>query len=722
MPKPYLPVMLCIAIALLFLAAFPAAAQDDDAWIGAIRPNHPRMFFNADTFPAVKQRALTDANEFYKNIWTEPDYLPRDKDTGQMLLGDWGRQLMRSAFVYCVEPDPTRLENIKTMMRVSLQYYQTKYDENMMVDWYSTSRIGWLCALDWTWNDLTPEERTELATTFLDRLDDGLHKKLIRVNRSGYSTGYYGENNLQWFTGLVLLNEGIDDARALDHLRVGYREYQKLRTHRAAAVGDDGGAASPTLTYSFHAYPWCEFNFLYTWESATGEKLAPRWPHIASMSNYVLWSLLPGNLEFGYGDVEHKTNRFPASELYPHMSNTMHLYAESHPDLAALAAYVREQLGGDYNTTNFPIHAFLQTNLPNSPPPLDPGALPPARHFDTMGQVLMRSGSGPDDTYCLFACGGILGQHRHFDATHFTIYHKGFLALDTGTRTGNTDNLQNYYAQTVAHNCILIKMPGEPPIPYWNGTVFGNDGGQYKALGSKVIAFETSPEFTYVAGDATATYRPEKCSQIVRQLVFIPPHHFVVFDRVISTDAAYTKRWLLHHANEPVMDGNTWHSDQDRGRIFCRTLLPAEAIVEPIGGPGKEFLADGVNYAIDAGPSEQTGKSIPSLKPIHYDEVPELMGRWRVEVSPRAARTDDVFLHLIQVGDQTLERMDDATVTQTADTAALTFTHEGKTVTLSFNTTGGIGGTIRIETAGGATIDRPLTQDVMHQEGLATTN
>ncbi|HCU34698.1 MAG TPA: hypothetical protein DGT21_04395, partial [Armatimonadetes bacterium] len=135
-----------------------------------------------------------------------------------------------------------------------------------------------------------------------------------------------------------------------------------------------------------------------------------------------------------------------------------------------------------------------------------------------------------------------------------------------------------------------------------------------------------------------------------------------------------------------------------------------------------EFLADGVNYAIDAGPSEQTGKSIPDLKPIHYDEVPELMGRWRVEVSPGAARTDDVFLHLIQVGDQTLERMDDATITQTTDTATLTFTHEGKTVTIFFNTAGDIGGSIRIETAGGVTVDRPLTQDVMLQEGLATAN
>ena len=73
MAKRCLLLLPALAIALVPFIQSPAAAQDDDAWIGAIRTDHPRMFFNDDTLPAVKQRALTDANEFYKKIWTEPD-------------------------------------------------------------------------------------------------------------------------------------------------------------------------------------------------------------------------------------------------------------------------------------------------------------------------------------------------------------------------------------------------------------------------------------------------------------------------------------------------------------------------------------------------------------------------------------------------------------------------------------------------------------------------
>ena len=90
-----------------------------------------------------------------------------------------------------------------------------------------------------------------------------------------------------------------------------------------------------------------------------------------------------------------------------------------------------------------------------------------------MGQIIMRSGTGKDDTYCMFSCGGTLSQHRHYDALNFVIYHKGFLALDSGTRYKEFDNgqhLANYYAQTVAHNCVVIHQDGEPPARYWGVT------------------------------------------------------------------------------------------------------------------------------------------------------------------------------------------------------------------------------------------------------------
>ncbi|MBM4050665.1 MAG: hypothetical protein FJ279_36675, partial [Planctomycetes bacterium] len=564
-----------------------------------IRKDHPRLFFSADTWPAVRDRALTALKEQLaktkehadgKNPTGEWSVIerpaPRPGTTTE--VRDWGDQLMSAAFVQRVEPTAERLKKIKDMLQASLDYYHACIAQGKAVSWYARSRMGWLCAFDWLWDDLTPQERQDMGCSMLSHIAEALTKPNIqRANRSGHTTGYYGDTNLEFFAGVLFLNEGIDDAKALKFLKSGHATYQKLLAHRSAMAGDDGGAASPTLGYSFNEYPWAEWSFFYTWQAATGEDIAVKWPYVAMMPNYILWNVLPGQLEFGYGDTPHTTNKLSPGWFCTHLSHIMHLYGQSHPDLAAVAAHVRQKFPAFYHNTIWSIYPFLMTNLEKSPPPQDPGKLPPARYFENMGQVFMRSGDKDEDTYALFACGGLTPQHKHYDALHFTLYKLGFLALDTGTREGNTDNLQNYFAQTVAHNCILIKMPGEPPSPYWNGTVYGQAGGQSKQVGSKVIAFETGPLFTYVAGDATATYSAEKCSLMVRQFVFIPPDHFVVFDRATSTKPEYAKTWLLHHANEPALAGKTWRSDQDRGRIFCRTLLPEDAGLEKVGGPGK---------------------------------------------------------------------------------------------------------------------------------------
>ena len=709
-----------------------AAAESDDAWIGKIRTDHPRLFFNAETWPAVKQRALTVCKEHYAAVKKHADKAPKlafwsvierpaPRPGTTTEVRDWGDVLMSAAFVYRVEPTPERLQQIRKWLQASLDFYHACYAQGKSVNWYARTRIGWLAALDWVWNDLAPEERQRLGKSMIAHVNDVLHKpNILRRNGSGHTTGYYGGNNTAFFAGIVFHREGFGDAKAVEFLKYGHRIYMKLLPHRASSCGDDGGAASPTIGYSFAAYPNAEWKLLYAWRSAMGQDLAPQWPYIGMIGNYVLWNMLPHELEYGYGDTPHTTNTFTRWWIYTHMSNTMHFYAESRPDLAALAAYVRTKARKYFHTSVYSVYPFLMTDLEKAPPPLDPGKLPPARHFEEMGQIFMRSGDGPDDTYALFAAGGMSPQHRHYDATHFTIYKRGFLALDTGTRKGNSDNLQNYFAQTVAHNCVLIKMPGEPPSRYWNGKVFGQAGGQNKQVGSKVIAFETGPDFTYVAGDATPVYSDKKCALMVRQFVFIPPDHFVVFDRVTSTKAEFRKRWLLHHALEPTLTDKTWRSDQAKGRLFCRTLLPADAQLEKVGGPGKEFMADGVNYPITAGPSERTAKSGLRRSKLKYKQPPELMGRWRMEVSPGAPRTDDIFLHLIQVGDQTLERMCDAQVQTTGDAATATFAAGQRAVTLRFAAKGDVAGHVRIAQGDKVIVERDLRSDVMPQVGLAS--
>ena len=702
----------------------------DPDWKTRIRPDHPRLFLNGDTLPAFRARALSACKDEYIEVksfaeaslpdleWAVINRPPPMPDGTE--VRDWGHRMMGSAIVYLVEPTAERLAGLTSELRASAEYYHACYAENESVNWYAASRAACLVTLDWIWNDLSAEDRRKIALRLLDHVDEALHKPGIRRrNGSDHRSGFYGAPSLAWFAGLLLHGEGIDDTRAARFLERGYDDHVKLLVHRASTCGDDGGEASPTLGYAFGEYPLAQWNFIHTVRSSTGEDISGNWPHIRMFPNYVVWNWLPGDLEFGYGDNAHTDNRMRTNWMYTHMSHIMHFFGQTHPEWAGLARYIRNMAGGGFHRDKWPIYPFLLDGLDNTPPVRDPGILPPARHFENLGQIFMRSGSGDDDTYALFCGGGSLKSHRHYDATHFTIYKKGFLALDSGTRQGNTDNLQNYYAQTVAHNCVLIKMPGEAPSPYWNGDVFGQAGGQNKTMGSEILAFETNPHFTYIAANATPVYNREKCALTVRQFIFLPPDHFVVFDRVTSTRADYAKTWILHHANEPLVEGKTWRSDQDRGRIFARTLLPEDAVLDKVGGPGKEFLADGVNYSIDASPSRLIVENKYPIGRIQYDDIPELMGRWRMEVRPGTARKEDHFLHLIHAGDGSLRAMSEADVTVTGANVELSFSGTDVDVFVSFAARGDIGGHVTCVRNGEPVVDKELALNVQAQAGLA---
>ncbi len=716
-----MPVLVMIALA----ASLPA--QELPEWASKIREDHPRLFFNADTWPAVRGRALGPEKAWYEYIKGRVDkLLGQIGSDPEPKVRELGPEAAQAAFVYLVTGEKQYRDLAKKALVTSLKFYEECYEARKSVNWYSTSRVHSTMAWDWLYNDLTEAERRE----YMSRLVQVLQKvytakpRIYRENLSGYTTGFYGATNCRWFIGCTALGTGIEERLVREWLIWGYNENMKLLAHRKKACGDDGGSASPTLGYAFGAYPWSEQNFFYTWLSATGENIAPHWPHSAWLANYVIWNWIETGdkpLEFGWGDTPHTTNRMPTSQLFTHMANIRHLYGKEAPEAAALARYLQGLVPNKSYTRSWFVYPFLLTNLEQSPPPFKPERLPRARHFENMGQIFMRSGTGPEDTYCLFTCGGVLSQHRHYDALNFVIYHKGHLALDSGTRydeVKNGQHLANYFAQTVAHNCVVVHQPGEPPARYWGGKVEGNHGGQHKQLGSVVKAFETNDRYVYVAGDATACYLhgavkregqpdlPEKVSLVTRQLVFLLPNHFVIFDRVASTDASYRKDWLLHLAHQPLIEGRTIRADHVQGRMFCRTLLPADATLTPVGGPGKEFWAAGKNWAIEKG----------KLKPENL----AMMGQWRVEVTPGEARTDDLFLHVIQVGDQRLAAMDETELVEGAGIAGVRLKTAGGTWEVTFHTQGELGGHIKL-IGGEQPIDTDLTTAVTPQVGILAT-
>jgi hypothetical protein len=709
---------------LLLLLCVASGAQDLPDWVARIRLDHPRLFFNADTWETVRNRALGAEIDWYERLKARTDKLLEQLgDDPDPEVVEHGQDAAGAAFVYLVTGDRKYLDLGKKLLEISLAFYEQCYEEKKAVNWYSTSRVHATMAWDWLYNDLTEAERQETMSRLVQVLQNVYTAKprIYRENISGYSTGFYGVPNCKWFVGCTAYGTGIEEGLVNEWLVWGYNENLKMLEHRKKACGDDGGSASPTLGYAFGAYPWAEQNFFYTWLSATGENVAPDWPHSAWLANYVIWNWIETGaqpLEFGYGDTPHTSNHLSSGQLYTHMANVRHLYGQMLPEAAALARHLQEILpeGQRRYTSSWFIYPFLLSDLEAAPPALAPERLPHARQFENMGQIFMRSGMGPEDTYCLFTCGGILAQHRHFDALNFVIYHRGHLALDSGTRYKEFDNgqhLANYYAQTVAHNCVVVHQPGEPPARYWGGTVEGCHGGQHKQLGSVVKAFETNDRYVYVAGDATECYKHgnadlgEKVNLATRQLVFLMPNHFVIFDRVTSTDASYRKDWLLHTAYEPAIDGKTIGADQQEGRIFCRTLLPEDAALAPVGGSGREFWAAGKNWEIDPG----------DLKA----EQLAMMGQWRVEVSPGEARSDDLFLHVIQVGDQGLEAMDQTALTRTPTTASVRLQSGERTWEVTFGTEGDLGGHIRLTRPDHQVLDADLTTQVQAQVGILAT-
>ncbi|MBM4028239.1 MAG: hypothetical protein FJ280_23025, partial [Planctomycetes bacterium] len=442
-------VLVMMAVVVMLGSPCLLAAKAAPEWTAKIRKDHPRLFFNAETWPAVKARALGKERAWYEQFKSRVVKLeaelagssvsrasrPRIEGgtpSTQAPARDLGPEAAWSAFVFLMTDEAKYRDLAKKCLETSLRYYEQCFAERKTVNWYSTSRVHATMAWDWLYNHLTESERSEYMSRLVRVIDNVIKAKpsIYRENMSGYNTGFYGVRNSLWFIGCTAYGTGIEPQLVNEWLVWGREENLKMLAHRKTACGDDGGGASATLGYIFGAYPWAEQNFFYTWLSSTGENIAGNWPHSAMLANYVLWNWIETGgqpLEFGYGDTPHTRNTLPISQLYTHMANVQHLFTEAAPKAAALARYLQLRLPSRSHASTWFIYPFLLSGTDHPPEPFEPRDLPHGRHFETMGQVFLRSGTGADDTYCLFSCGGILDQHRHYDALNFTIYHRGFL-------------------------------------------------------------------------------------------------------------------------------------------------------------------------------------------------------------------------------------------------------------------------------------------------------
>lgn len=298
-----------------------------------------------------------------------------------------------------------------------------------------------------------------------------------------------------------------------------------------------------------------------------------------------------------------------------------------------------------------------------------------------IGRLYARGDWSDSATWLRFECGDHFTQHQHYEAGNFEIFRYAPLATESGEYSDwKSPHAANWLIRTIAHNCILIHQPDE----VFNHNrrpsdgVIANDGGQgnnaivagtleqWKKQQAKmergdIVAYQNTPEFMYVAGDCTKAYAPSKAAQVVRQLVFLRPHTFVIIDRVTSTKAEYGKTWLLHCTNEPKLGQRTAEIASGQGRLFVQTLLPKETRMEKI---------EGYTYG---------GKTYEAAK----GALNKAADRWRIEVKPASPRTGDLFVHALST-----EKAPAATVT--TEGASVRVKGEGWEVMLDGKGTGSV--------------------------------
>ncbi|WP_271752263.1 stalk domain-containing protein [Cohnella sp. JJ-181] len=265
-------------------------------------------------------------------------------------------------------------------------------------------------------------------------------------------------------------------------------------------------------------------------------------------------------------------------------------------------------------------------------------------------------------------------NHQHTDAGAFSMYYKGYLAVDSGIYSGKdpvtnaaleygSDHSQQYFRQSMAHNVVQIK----DPLATTQGTFSPSNQLFVTQIPSSVEQWNTDPkyqrgdilshaigddamhpDYSYVKGELGEAYGT-RTDHYTRSMAFLNlkddkhPAAMIVYDNIDTPNANAEKKWLLHTVGEPVIAGGRYTNEVTQrsynGKLVTDTLLPKsdDLQVEKVGGPGHEFDVDGVNKAI---------------VPTDASDIATVdAGKWRLEISSETAANQTQFLNVMQVMD-----------------------------------------------------------------------
>ncbi len=406
-----------------------------------------------------------------------------------------------------------------------------------------------------------------------------------------------------------------------------------------------------------------------------------------------IYNTRPDNQAQGFGDegprVDLKDETRRVIDLITQATNDPILaaYSQYLGELHKAESYYREYRWG------FPLfnNPFISPTSRSTPKTLEFAEnLPKTALFGkgAMNMAYIRSGWSPLDTFISYRAGNTFTHHGHYDAGHFTLFKGAPLVTSSGTYGGfSSEHRLDYAIRTISKNSLLVMKPEEKVKPNHFFKESVSAGGQRITMptgsaitstamwreqlhnnrhleGGELLAFEGESErYQYISSDLTAAYNNTeydengdngKIQSVTRQLFYLTKEdQLFIHDRVVSTNASFTKKWLLHTINQPEisntkvlignklngilesMDSNAFIKNKN-GRLRVDRVYPKQAKTRLIGGPDYQFYVE-----IDGDDTDLDGKNMSTganKKPWFENSL------WRMEIQPATPQLENHFL------------------------------------------------------------------------------